>query len=360
MKRGQSRLTSSISSRLCLSARLAEVVVDVGPLLLAHVSGIMRCGSVWACPVCAPVVRGRRARDIDEGVAPWLGHDRSLQGRSTPDADVEPSKSGHGTVLFLTLTLRHHLADGLAGRLAVVSWALRHVLKGAPWKRRKEALGYVGAIRAVEVTYGRNGWHPHLHALLFFERELSARELADLKAWLFGRWGSVCEARGFGSITRANGVDLRPVRASGNELGEYLTKVDGGWGAGLELARADLKGGRRSGSRSPFSILREFLETGDAELLALWKEYEAATFGKRAIVWSRGLRARLGLAAEVSDEEAAAAEGEDVELWLRALVGSKAWEGHRRAGTGGQLLARIEEAAAGGLRGVHRWTEEGS
>jgi hypothetical protein len=360
MKAGQSRLTSSISSRLCLSARLAEVVVDVGPLLLAHVTGIMRCGSVWACPVCAPVVRGRRAREIDQGTGFWLGLDRSETRRNAPEVSVNPSESGHGSVLFLTLTVRHHLADGLANRLGVVTRALGQVLSGAPWDRRKEALGYVGAIRAAEITYGRNGWHPHLHALLFFDRELSVRELADLKAWLYGRWGSVCEARGFGSITKANGVDLRPVRASGNELGDYLTKVDGGWGAGLELARADLKGGRRSGSRSPFSILREFLETGDAELLALWKEYEAATFGKRAIVWSRGLRARLGLAAEVSDEEAAAAEGEDVELWLRALVGSKAWEAHRRAGTGGQLLARIEEAAASGLRGVHRWTEERS
>jgi hypothetical protein len=217
-----------------------------------------------------------------------------------------------------------------------------------------ERLGYLGAIRAVEITYGRNGWHPHCHAVLLFDRPLTPAEVLDLRTWLYGRWGGICEAQGFGSITKANGVDVRPVER--NELGEYLTKVEGGWGAGLELARSDLKAGRRSGSRGAVSILRDFVETGETRLLGLWREYEAATLGKRAIVWSPGLRRRLlGDEDGQTDEEVAASEGVDAEVLLRVLVGASAWKGHLQRGTTGQVLKRIEDAATAGARGVERW-----
>jgi hypothetical protein len=320
-------VATSKSSRLCWYPLGQDVTVDVGPALIAHVTGIKRCGSPWACPVCSPVVRERRAQEIDAGLGLWL-------------------EMGRGA-LFVTLTTRHHRGDALDGRLAAVATALRVTLTGSPWRRRREALGYVGAIRAVEVTYGVNGWHPHCHAVLLFDRVPNAAEVRDLETWLFGRWGAICERRGFGTITAAHGVDVRPVLR--NALGEYLTKVEGGWGAGLELARSDLKTARRSGSMSAVGILRAFVETGEARLLRLWQEYELASAGKRAIVWSPGLRGLLlGNDDEATDAELAAAEGSDVDLLLRAIVGAESWSGHVRAGTTGVLLSRIEEAAASG------------
>lgn len=290
---------------------------------MAHVSGIKRCGSPWACPVCAPQVRERRAVDIDQGASGHLG--------------------AGGGVLFVTLTLRHHRRDGLEPRLAVVAQALQRSLSGAPWKRRAATLGYVGAIRAVEVTYGESGWHPHCHALLFFDRPLTERERGELELWLYGRWSGVCEKRGFGTISRRHGVDVRTVTAPG-ELAGYLAKVDGGWGAGLELARGDLKRGGKG--RTPMALLAEFLETGESRLAALWREFEAATFGKRAIVWGPGLRAKLlGQEAEISDEEAAAGELEG-EAWFRALVPAHLWNRDNVAGRLGLVLTAIEVRAA--------------
>ncbi len=329
LKASQRRVSPSKSSRQCFYAVASDVLVDVGPQFVAHVQGVARCGSPHACPICAPVVRQRRAVEIEAGLARWL-------------------ETGHGAA-FVTLTTRHHQADDLKGRLIVVGSSLHACLSGAPWKRRAVLLAYVGAIRAVEVTWGRNGWHPHCHAILLFERPPTRQELRDVETWLYGRWGGICERKGFGTISPTYGVDVREVGAEG--LGEYITKVEGGWGAGMELARADLKTAK-NGKKGvpPAELLRRFVDTGEVRWLRLWLEHERATFGTNAIVWSRGLRARLGLDVEISDEDAAKSEGVDVEVLLRAVIGSPRWSRFVKAGTTGLLLARIEEAAAAGQR----------
>ena len=33
-------------------------------------------------------------------------------------------------------------------------------------------MGKIGHIKALEVTHGRNGWHPHYHILIFTKQEL--------------------------------------------------------------------------------------------------------------------------------------------------------------------------------------------
>jgi hypothetical protein len=323
LKRSQRLLSDSKTSRLCWSALSELVTIDVGAQLVAHVSGIARCGSPWSCPLCAPVVRERRAKDIDAGVSSWLAN-------------------GHGAA-FITQTVRHGRRDELSGRLEVVARALGHCLRGKSWERRAKRLGYVGAIKAVEITHGQNGWHPHAHSLLLFESPLSPADLADLQSWLFARWSRVVERKGFGSLSKEHGVDVQGVTDSG-ALGSYLTKVEGGWGVGLELARADVK--KSKGGRTPFEILSEFVETGESRLAALWREFESATSGKQAIVWSPGLRRLLlGDDQEVGDVEAAAAEGADLTL-LRCLIQRAQWSAALRWGTTGELLTEVERCAA--------------
>lgn len=327
LKQAQRRITASKSSRLCWSSQGLNVVVDVGAALTAHVSGINRCGSPWACPVCAPVVRQRKAEDIDLGLSRWLSE-------------------GHGA-LFVTQTLKHSRGDELGPRLDVVSQALKLCLRGNSWVRRAEALGYVGGIKALEVTDGINGWHPHCHSVLCFEEPVSIDQQQDFSRWLYGRWSAVVQRKGFGEVSR-KAFDVQAVsnnEQNGERLADYLTKVEGGWGAGLELARSDLKAARRGGI-TPVQLLVEFVETGDVRLFARWLEYEAATHGKRAVVWSPGLRARLlGDDQEASDVELAAAEGADLAL-MRALVERARWAASLSWGTTGELLSEIEQAAA--------------
>lgn len=296
-----------------------DVRVDVGRQLVAHVSGVHRCGSPWACPLCAPTIRRRRAEEIDGAIERWI--------------------EGGGGVEMLTQTARHHLDDPLADRLGVMATALGLVLKGSGWQRRRDRLGYAGSIKSVEVTHNlRNGWHPHAHSLLLFARPLTTTERADLCAWITGRWSEALTKRGLGSLHAHHGVDLRQVGHAG--VGEYLTKVDGGWSAGYEIARGDLK------SSSPVQILREAAATGDTQPMRLWQEYEEATFGRASIRWSRGLRGLLcGMEEAATDEELAASEGLDLAL-LRALVPAEVWSDVITRGVAGQLLTEIEQAAA--------------
>lgn len=296
-----------------------SVTVDIGSSCTAHVSGIRRCGSPWACLLCAPIVRERRATEIDSGMAQHLA-------------------SG-GSALLVTFTLQHLLSDALRPRLEAVSEAVHSTLKGSPWSKRKERLGYVGAIRAVEITDGLNGWHPHNHALLLFDRQLSDLEVLDLERWMFGRWSTVVARKGFGQIN-GHGLDVRPVR-SAEELSSYLCKIDGGWGVGLELARSDVK------ANSPIQHLRDFASTGDMASAARWREYESATFGQRAIRWSPGLRARLlGNEEDQADAELAASEGLDLTLMRAIIPRAEVWDPAVRSGQATALLSELEEVAS--------------
>jgi hypothetical protein len=319
----QRGLTEATSSRFCWYSMAADVAIDVGGQLTAHVSGIARCGSPWACPACSPVVRERRAVEID------------------------PALSGHldsgGGAEFVTLTLQHHSGDSLASRLDVVSRSQQLVLSGEPWKRRRARLGFLGGIKAVEITYSeRNGWHPHSHSVWLFERPLTVVERYELRTWLLGRWRSIAARRGLGVVSARHGVDVAAVTSAG-DLAGYLTKVEGGWGAALELARSDLK--RSASGMTPLDLLRSLVETGEAKWAARWSEYERATFGKRAIVWSPGLRARLtGVEDEASDVDLAASEGIDLAL-LRALVPKSVWDERVRAGGIAGVLSMVEQAA---------------
>jgi hypothetical protein len=97
---------------------------------------------------------------------------------------------------------------------------------------------------------------------------------------------------------------------------------------------------------SPIQHLREFVTTGDVAAVRRWQEYEQATFGKRALRWSPGLRARLlGQEDDVADAELAASEGLDLTL-MRAVVPRTVWDRAVRAGTATELLSELEHVAA--------------
>jgi hypothetical protein len=160
----------------------------------------------------------------------------------------------------------------------------------------------------VEVTHtrrqdGGSGWHPHLHLLLFSGDQLSEDARADFLGWLEGAWGTAVTSfkRADGTRFRVPrldgiGVNLQDVHGKGGDgslaLFRYLTKVQDGygesWSVGSELARGDLKTGRRSLSRTPFD-LAELAGQGDPAALLLWHEYEQATKGRKALQWSAGL-----------------------------------------------------------------------
>lgn len=268
----------------CRWALGAEVGVHGGDGQTAHFSGTERCASIWACPTCAAVVRSERAREIDEAVQAWQ------------------ERGGH--LVFATFTLRHKREDPLALTLDVVLKGWRRMLAGDPWQGFQVRHGVHGYVRSVEVTLGENGWHPHVHALLFVEGEVSEAVTAAMQAWLYDRWARIVTRLGARLPSKEHGVDVKAADAQGRVVARYLAKVqDEGARAkiGMEVARFDLKRSRSAGGMMPFELLDADADDGAAR--RLWIEYVHATKGRRAITWSKGLRARLIKEPERTDQE---------------------------------------------------------
>ena len=257
----------------------------------AFFSGVESCGRIWLCPVCSAKVRNRRGDEVAEGVGRWIGQ-------------------GHDAHFF-TATLPHDQGDALADSLGVLTDAWRWMINHRTYKDGRKRFEVTGTIKAVEVTHGRNGWHPHIHAVVLVENAIPSLELF---AWYFqldALWAEALTRHGWSAGTAPYRFRALPVQLgdSGKALAAYVTKVQDS-GLGNEMARADLKGGRKS-SRTPFEILADFGTTGDAADLELWHEYEKATAGKSAIRWSRGLRdLLLPDIDEETDTEIAAEEQE--------------------------------------------------
>ncbi|MEU4541690.1 protein rep [Streptosporangium sp. NPDC023825] len=262
-------------------------------------SGVESCGRIWLCPVCSAKVRNRRGDEVAEGVGRWIGQ-------------------GHDAHFF-TATLPHDHGDALAASLGVLTDTWRWMTSHKAYKAAKRRFGVVGTIKAVEVTHGRNGWHPHIHAVVLVETAIETLSLFDWYARMDALWADGLVRHGWSPGRQPYRFRALPVQLgdSGRALAAYVTKVQDA-GLGNELARADLKSSKKS-SRTPFQILADFGTSGDVQDLDLWHEYESATQGKSAIRWSRGLRALvLPDVAELTDDEIAAEEqeGEDIAVIL--------------------------------------------
>ncbi|MGP5264987.1 protein rep [Glutamicibacter arilaitensis] len=313
--------------------RLGDTVAVHSDGNTAHFSGTERCGSIWSCPVCSSVIRAERAREIGQA--------------------VEAHQKAGGSILFVTLTIRHDRSDSLKQSMDAVLGSWRKLLQGSAWVGSKTTSGMrdryavSGYIRSIEVTYGENnGFHPHVHSLWFTDRALSDTEVSAFGDELHTRWARFVEKATGKVPTRQHGVDVQRVDQDGQVLGKYLAKVHDEcksktekWGASAELARADVKRGRGD-NYVPFELLDEDHEMPAAQRRRLWLEYYEGTKGRRCITWSRGLKDRFGIG-ETTDEEII----EDTEAApVRYLADGRAYDALRRSDP--ELLALVLDSAA--------------
>lgn len=273
-------------------------------------SGVQTCGSVWACPVCSEKINAGRQAELDAGITAWLA-------------------AGH-SVAFLTLTVKHHKGHRLADLWDAISPAWNRTTSGAgvAWnggKVRKdgsrvigdkERFGIAGYVRVVETKHGASGWHPHVHALLFLDKPLTDEQLDDLRHRMFGRWEAALVKAGYsaaewgwdeesGRMVQVGAVIRRVTDGGG--MADYFAKNTYGitpGGAAYEVTGSHSKRAGKGGA-TPFQLLEQMVETGDADLLDLWHEWEAASHGRRQLTWSRAMRDLLALGVELTDEELA-------------------------------------------------------
>lgn len=291
----------------------------------AHYSGLIVCGSVWTCPVCAAKISERRRLELQ--------------------AAISQHRESVGDAYLLTLTTPHGRRDDLAQLLAMQAKALASFTAQRAVKAVFAEMGEIGRVRAFEVTHGRkgtnNGWHPHYHFLQFAKGGADAAQLMDWRTRLYLEWAKCCERAGLGTPSFQHGLDLQ----DGSKADKYLSK----WGLECEMTKGHIKQAK-AGGETPFDLLRAVLaDKSDRQAAALFSEFGRVFKGKRQLSWSRGLRARFDLV-EKTDEEIAQEHTEGAELL--GLISVDEWRDVLRVQARGVVL---ELAAAGGWSAVARF-----
>lgn len=329
-------ITERTGGKNCMHALGSTMNAGSTAAGVVHTSGVQRCASSWSCPVCSPKLAESRAGEVDQGVSRHL--------------------AGGGLAYFVTSTARHKAGTHLVDVLDLVQLAYRSTMQSRWAKRKLERrstvdgvvvdrwfvpgpaalVGYVGQIRAVEITHGKNGWHPHVHTVFLFDGSAPAEEC---EAWLFELglvWSKQLERRGGSCGDR--GWDVRPVVDS-EGIANYLTKIESGWGVGLELAGANRK---TSKGTTPWAFLDK-AEGGDQYALMMWKIYETATLGRQSLRWSQGLKAKLGVD-ELDDDELLEVTP-DEPMVVEAIVPGGQWKRLLAIGEAADLLGALADIA---------------
>ncbi len=217
-----------------------------------------------------------------------------------------------GFVALLTFTLRHNIDDRLADLQKALRNAYRRFKSGKGFQTLSGRYNWMGCVTAMEVTYGQNGWHPHLHVLVFFD-PLASATWSQFKEVAKARWLTVLEAEG-AAATWEHGLDIREADADVHDYLAKFGKLPTGttWTIERELTKAPAKRAHPDGM-TPFQMLERYGD-GDERAGRLFQEYVRVFKRHNQLTWSRGFRDELGLGAEAADEDLAVMLPDEMEL----------------------------------------------
>jgi len=288
---------------------------------------LLSCGSTWHCPVCSPKITEFRRAELDAAIRKVI--------------------AAGGEIAMITLTYPHSIDLPLTDSLDQFYKARDRLTSSQAFKRIMKGVTALGKVFSTEVTVGQNGWHPHLHMLVLCEKK-SPDILPQLER-LRDYWANFVRKVGLGEINE-HGFDVR----NGDYAAEYVAKYGHEpeaftWGASHELAKSATKVARGE-NVSPFGLLellseRAALEIGTRtlapeEIAGLFLEYATRFQGKQQLIWSPGLREKLGLEADRTDEQIAEDEA------AREVVGTfslEEWQHVLRLNGRGQVLALVRK-----------------
>lgn len=276
----------------------------------ASLGGYQSCGSP-TCPHCGNKIALANEEEITKAIAVC-------------------KEKGYDYLLF-TNTIRHKKFHTLIELLDFYSKVFEKFRNSKPYRKLKK-LGYLGDIKALETPYSdANGWHPHYHTLIIFNRMLTESERIFCEKKLISAWLSSCSK--VIESDNLNPHDLMPEpdcldvtfnqKQIDDTLGDYMTKQGADtkfiqfnddseirirskefaenkkWGAGKELTRGNMKRSK-GGSVTPNDMLRiiaENIENPDPtefnKYAYLYREFVTAMTGRSMLRWTPKLREKL-------------------------------------------------------------------
>lgn len=268
----------------------------------AHYKGLMACGSVWVCPICAANISEHRRVELEQAITRCI--------------------TNGGAVYLATYTISHKRYDTLATLLQSFLAARRKIKQGRAAQELHKQFDILGTISVREVTWSKlNGWHPHCHELVFCSTEIDvdAYDRVVREQWqrCVEREGLSINEHGF-SVSRTFGSVADYVAKFGRE------PMRSPWGTATEMTKGHLKRGHTDEHLTPFAMLW-LISQGREEFISVFREYAKWFKGKHQLVWSAGLRALLlEIEKEQTDEELAKTEETDTVL-LGQLTRKQWW-----------------------------------
>jgi len=226
------------------------------------------CGSVWLCPVCNARISYERRQELRYAVENSGAH-----------------------VALLTITLSHSKKDRLKDVIKALRKAVNSTKSGRWYQAWLEDHKIIASASSLEITYGRYGWHPHLHILLFMSKVPDHKLMRDQFSDRFTRF----LAKNGAYASSFHGVN---VKYAVKDISGYIAK----WNATDELTQVQRKLGR--GESLTIWEIAKLAVNGDKDCERLWLEYAKATYRKKALTWSRGAKDLFGLK-DLDDEEVA-------------------------------------------------------
>lgn len=268
----------------------------------AFYQGLYACGSVWNCPVCAAKISERRRVELKDA--------------------LESAKKKGFRSHFVTLTFPHGISDDLNDILEKMRAAYRRLSSGknsvkSILSRIDEQNQILGFIRAVEVTHGKNGFHPHIHMIVFTNNSVCSSALETVYS---SAWRRACLNVGLPEPNQ-HGCTVK----DGSYASDYVSK----WGIEDEMTKANAKTTKRKGL-TPWGLLNATLLGDDPEYpperaTSLFLVYSKAFSGQRQLYWSNGLRKLLHISREESDAEIVS-RPDDVRSYLLSQLTLQQWK----------------------------------
>jgi hypothetical protein len=256
------------------------------------------------------------------------------------------SAAGLGLALiFATFTVSHKQGESCKDVVNGLLAAYRGLKSGKAWQEFKHALSMAGSVRALEVTYGKNGWHAHLHVVFF----VGEPDVEGAKKFFKNQWLAALNRVGRSALATRGVV----VEVGDDAIGNYLNKMGDGWNLESEMAKGTSKVSKGKKGRTPFQLLlesgekNELGERTDKALHAakLFKEYARAFKKKSQLQFTPGLLDLLEIR-DLSDKELAETPEEKSRKITEVL--NKQWALLERFRARGEFLEAFNDAGIDG------------
>lgn len=290
----------------------------------AYFDGLMRCGRVWVCPVCASKISESRRVELTELL---LAAREIALGYTSEQPEYYP----RWFLTMMTYTIQHKPHESATDVLNRLNHAWTRYNEGQWMVKYRKRFFVSGHLRALEMTHGAKGWHPHYHVLQFHDSYLREQYAippiyAPSQPEMIGlartRW-SYSALKVGGYADPIIGVELTVGDVQAYPIKSDAERELARWGMTSEVTKQPAKRGRKE-NRSLTDLLIDAAK-GDELAGNLWIEATNALARQKQLEPSKGLWVMLGRTLK-TDEEAAEDEIDASDQVLASLD----WEDWKR------------------------------